>query len=124
VDDQGIISGALFGEEDLSDGVLVEGIGSQAVDGLGGKSDEPSGADDGRGAGDMLFGGGEDLCAHGLYYTQTSPGPYIFASQWLAKANSPDEVWPGEAWGEAWSADLHLPVAEADTADLDASVSP
>jgi hypothetical protein len=82
--------------------------------------DEPSGADDGRGAGDMLFGSGEDLCAHGLYYTQTSPGPYTFASQLLAKANSPDEVWPGGAW----SADLHLPVAEADTADLDASVSP
>jgi subtilisin family serine protease len=30
-------------------------------------------------------------------HPQASPGPYIFAGQWPAKANSPDEVW-GEAW--------------------------
>jgi hypothetical protein len=29
---------------------------------------------------------------------QASPGPYSFAGHWPAKAHSPDEVWPGEAW--------------------------
>jgi phosphoribosylformylglycinamidine synthase II len=36
---------------------------------------------------------------------QASPGPYIFAGQWPAKANSPDEVW----WPERLKALLRSP---------------
>jgi phosphoribosylformylglycinamidine synthase II len=36
---------------------------------------------------------------------QASPGPYIFAGQWPAKANSPDEVW----WSERLKALLRSP---------------
>jgi phosphoribosylformylglycinamidine (FGAM) synthase-like enzyme len=52
-----------------------------------------------------LSGGRGASDAGGPGFAQASPGPYIFAGQWPAKANSPDEVW----WPERLKALLRSP---------------
>ena len=47
MDDQRIILGTALGLIDLAAGVLVEGIGAEAIDGLGGNPQEPAIANNG-----------------------------------------------------------------------------
>ncbi len=40
VDDERVVGGPVLGREDMRDGVGVEGVGAEAVDGLGGEGHE------------------------------------------------------------------------------------
>lgn len=55
VDDERVEGGAVFGDEDFGDGVWVEGIGGEAVDGFGGESDGFAGGEEFDGSADGLL---------------------------------------------------------------------
>ena len=61
VDDEGVPGWALLGGEDACDGFWRERVGSEAVDGFGGKGDEAAFAEESGGAGDVGGEGGVEM---------------------------------------------------------------
>ena len=53
--------GALLGEEDLLDGLRIEGVGAEAVDGFGGEGEEVAAFEDGDGEGQVAGVGGVEM---------------------------------------------------------------
>ena len=101
VNDQRVGAGPALGREDARDGVGIEGVGSQAVNGLGGQGHQPSGADQGSRLGDRPRVGGVGVRGGiGVSAWSNPHHPQDQHSDWHGSCNSKIQIrLPSCSWG-------------------------
>jgi len=92
VDDEGVPGGALLGGEDRGYGVLIQCVGSEAIDGFSGEGDEATVAEEVCGVGDVIGLGGVEV--KGFHQRPSFGGFFIVANCHIFRRSVPTILTP------------------------------